>query len=1231
MLTALSPTFAGTQRFEIKRRIGEGAVGVVYEAFDRELGTLVALKTLRMVSPESLLSLKNEFRSVQFVRHPNLVRLGELLEADGTWFFTMELITGRPVMDWLCPDSSVLARRAANDTNAEGGRGFHEERVRSAIVQFARGLSALHAASKVHRDVKPSNALVTREGRVVILDFGVARDALRESFDARRESLDDALVGTVAYMAPEQTLQQQVEASADFYSLGVVLYQALTGRLPFVGTFDRIYEQKLAGLSAPPSALVSGVPADLDALCCDLLAVEPSQRPGAAAIAERLGVEVEASVAVHGPSAIVGRERESAALERAFEATRNGAGATVVVVGESGVGKSFLIRKFLEQLTETHQDMLVLSGRCYERESVPYKAFDGVVDELSQVLVALPEHEVEALLPSNAELLLRAFPVLEVVRTALKSSARGADVLNPQELRARVFASMRELLKRLAAQRPLVIAIDDLQWADADSLSLLHEIMRPPHEPELLLMATERAGTERGGGLDQREQIPGQVHHVRLGTLSSDAAVELARKLLNEAGAAATSDEQVQRIVEDAKGHPLFIDELVRQRASGHDDNLVRLDDALWKRISRLAAPTRRTLELLAVAGSPLRQDTAARAAAIDLAQLFDIALELRADGFLRMNGAGRENEIETYHDRIRESVLGHLSADVRAEWHMRLGAALEQQGDDVDPETLAGHWSGAGNQTRAAEYYVRAAEQAVFAMAFERAARLYDTALRTGTFSDERLRELRERMADALTNAGLLAEAADVRLLLAKNANELTRLELHHTAAAQLMCSGHYERGLALLRASLKTVGIYFPGSRIGVIVSALFCRFWLLVRGLRLRERKEKASLHEIMRVDATWSASQAYAMSDNIRGVYFQTRCLLMSLAAGDPQRVVRSLGMSIAHFSAAGMKSRERVKALMATEHELAQRLGNAEARAYANGAAGIAWFNAGEFRPAKEALVHAEALFRDQCVGVAYELNSVRGILFRTLFSLGELRELRARATPITLQAERQNDRYMSIICLTAASSVLEAQLDRAEAAREAVKEAEKRLVEGVIHLQHYWAYTAESQIALYRGEAREAYERMAWLMPRLRRALLTRIAPCRMLVCSLRGRAAVSLLYSERGREKELARMAEKDAQALRRELDVWGQPSAHVIEGTLAAARGQDALAISLLGQAALGFDAIDMSLYAAAARRLEGSLRGGDGGAELVAQADRRFAAEGVQNPARMTALLAGDIKAP
>ena len=258
---------------------------------------------------------------------------------------------------------------------------------------------------------------------------------------------------------------------------------------------------------------------------------------------------------------------------------------------------------------------VVLVGRCYERESVPFKAVDGIVDALGRYLARLPAIEVAAVLPREAALLARAFPVLARVEL-IAQAPQGFEIRDPHELRTRVFGALRELFARLADRRPILLVVDDVHWADADSFALLAELFRPPDAPALLLVATVRgsaAASESTHIADARAALRTEVRELHLARMTADEARALAELLI--ARQPGRGDLDPAAVAEEAHGHPLFIDELVRHsRGTG----AVRLDDALWTRIAGLDAPARAILVLAALSGGPLARRTAALAAHID-------------------------------------------------------------------------------------------------------------------------------------------------------------------------------------------------------------------------------------------------------------------------------------------------------------------------------------------------------------------------------------------------------------------------------------------------------------------------------------------------------------------------------------------------------------------------------------------------------------------------------------
>ncbi len=482
------------------------------------------------------------------------------------------------------------------------------------------------------------------------------------------------------------------------------------GAVRAAGHGFRLYDGRPRWFDFRGEELVIHGTRELDALCMALLAIDPRARPNGREVLARLGAGEAGEIALTSTSSahqppFVGRRRELELLDAAFEDAQAGAPVAVLVEGESGVGKSALVRRFLDALAATERGVIVLAGRCYERESVPYKAFDGVVDALSRYLLRLDDASIEALLPRQAGLVAQVFPVLRQLKAFTLAEATDARP-DPQGLRAQLFAAIRELLGRLSARGPLVLTIDDMQWADQDSRALLAEVLRAPDAPPLLLIATVRPeGADTAATID-----PGRIRRVQVAPLEADEAQALARQLLARS---TVSPSRAADIAREANGHPLFIDELVRFARSGgapgeHATGL-RLDEALVTRVGALPADARRLIEVAAVAGGPLRQTSAARAASLGPAEFAAALAMLRAERLIRTSGVRGADTVEPYHDRIREAVTDQLPGDTRRGHQHALAVALEGSDYPPDPEVLAGHWLGAGETERAATWTVRA------------------------------------------------------------------------------------------------------------------------------------------------------------------------------------------------------------------------------------------------------------------------------------------------------------------------------------------------------------------------------------------------------------------------------------------------------------------------------------------------------------------------------------------
>jgi eukaryotic-like serine/threonine-protein kinase len=1225
--------FQGTSRFRVERCLGAGAHGVVYQAWDGERGAPVALKTLREVDPAAIYRLKNEFRALADVSHPNLIALHELVSEGEQWFFTMDLIEGVDFTSWVRPGWQLEAADRTdptlpgpwvNDQTAGANRGALDEgRLRAALRQLVQAVIALHDAGRVHRDIKPSNVLVTGQGRLVLLDFGLAMDLQKPA----GQSSDQLLAGTASYMAPEQAAMLPCAEASDWYAVGVMLYEALTGRLPFSGSHLQVLMDKQKVDPPAPSEVVAGVPRDLSQLCNELLGLRPEDRPRGREILQRLGGSASPGGRADprstlGVVQLVGRQEQLRVLASSMAAVRQGKPATVFVHGRVGAGTTSLVRHFAESI-QRQSNAVVLSGQCYERESVPYKALDNLVDALARHLSRLPSLEAETLLPRDVHALSRMFPVLRRVVPIATAPRRSGQTPDLPELRRRATNALRDLLGRIADRHPLVLAIDGLQWGDRDSAALLGDILRPPDAPPLLLIAAHRSDdADRLAPLQMlRASLP-DAQDIEVPLLSFAEATQLASVLLERAGLPVTHAGSIAR---ESAGNPSFVLEMVRylQVVPHAAPPAIALDEVIRGRIDQLPAPARRLLEAVSVAGQPVPASVAARSADVDAEDRATLAL-LRSAHLVR--GAGDGDRVESYHDHIRQTVIGTLSAGDLAERHLRLAQAMEAS-QGADPEAIAVHYRAANRPDRAAEHAAIAAARASEALAFDRAARLYRLALDLRSGDAGWAKQLEARLGDALANAGRGADSAEAYLRAASApASEAAQaLELRRRAAEQYLRSGHVDEGLEVLRGVLATVGIRFATTPRGALLSLLWRRIRVRLRGLRYQARdRSQVSPEQLSLVDVYWSGAVGLGMIDILRASAFQARHLLLALRAGEPTRIALALAAEGAFEATSGGRAARRGTRLVRRASRLAESIGDAHAQGFAALSGAAVAFLGGRWRRAYDLSGRATAIFRERCTGVAWEVSSSQLFSLWSLFYLGDLGEIARRVGPYVHEANERGDLYAAASFRTGLTNVALLVRDDVKGAREQVRDVLAQWSRRGFHFEHYWSLLAQGIIDLYDGSGREAYERIARQWKDLQRALLLRIQQVRVEATHLRARSALAALGQGLD-ERALLAAAQHDASALGREDVPWARVVAGLLQASIAAHQGKIGPAEKLLREAASGFDALEMSLFAAAARRRLGVLLGGAHGSELVAAANERMAAQGIVNPERMTALLA------
>ncbi len=1234
--------FRGTDQFSLLRRLGEGSFGIVYEAFDRKRSSIVALKTLSRVDAASLARFKREFRTLADITHPNLVMLYELLSQADEWFFTMELVSGVHILKYVRgenPSASAILSLlpdgldpretyAADAPTLESNRmSFLEQpqrpqatqpvqydRLRGAFVQLCEGVATLHQAGLLHRDIKPSNVMVA-DGRVVLLDFGLVAELGPEDTSASVN-----IVGTPAYMSPEQAATGPVGEASDWYSVGVMLYEALTGVLPFTGNMFEMLAAKKAAAPRCPSKLVPDLPSNLSDLCRDLLQPDPKLRPTVSAILARFGAEQgwlrpQPAGLPRRNRVLYGRERHLKTAHEAYLDMRQGRCVMLWVHGRSGMGKTVLVRKFLDNVKDREKDAVLLSGRCYERESVPYKAVDSLIDSLAQYLKGLPAGEAARLLPRNIQALARLFPVLRDVPAVNTIRQRVADIPDSQELRRRAFAALRELLGRIGDEKPLILSIDDLQWGDLDSGALLEELVRPPDAPAMLLLLSYRQEelesspllqrliafrNRSGSSLDARE--------LAVGELTEEEACAVALALIG--GSESESIERAKIIAQESMGCPLFVDELSRYHRQKPAGNTATLNEVLRQRVMGLPQEPRRLLEAIAVAGQPIDRQAACEASGIRGDDNAALAL-LRSARLVRILASG---QMETYHDRIRETVRDSLATEVLHELHYRLAIAWEAI--NADPETLAVHFHVGREDDRAAHYAGIAAARAAEALAFDRAARFYRMALDLSPESPALNNGLRIALGDALANAGRGAEAAQVYQAAARLADSALAIDLERRAAEQLLFGGHIDEGRAAAHAVLARVGMHMPVSPQRALMSLLYHRMLLRLRGLKFRETPAAdVSPETLLRIDTCRSLALVLGVYDVIAGTDFHARNLLLALRAGEPYRVARALATEVAYSAISGERNRARTAKVRATLDQVVSHTQNPLATGLTQLYTGVTAFLEQRFHDGCELLERAEAVLREKCAGAICELDT--SVIFWSfcMLNVGAWIKLSRRVPLLIKEAEERGDLYAGIALRGRTAYLLHLVADDLEAARLLERDVRTYVPSTGFASPHYWTWFARVETSLYAGDGGEAWNEIERVWPVFARSLLPRVQMVYLESRYLRARCALMV-----GRLDQ----AESERRRIQRQQSGWGNALATLIWASVALARGNRAEALEAAEIAERSFETFRVDHYCAAIRRRRGQLLGGDQGRALIQSADARMAEQNIRNPERFTAML-------
>lgn len=868
-----------------------------------------------------------------------------------------------------------------------------QSRLRESAAQLARAIAALHSTGRVHSDIKPDNVLVERDGRVVLLDFGLA-------FAVDEERLDGRTVGTPGFMAPEQLRGERCTPATDWYAFGAVLHLLLYDEPPYALDGASLGRIAFGGVPDRPPPLEEGLD-DLADLAARLLLPEPGDRPDDSEVMATLQVEAAADgqeglattrrvatlrewASATGPL-LVGRDDDLLVLSGAMDKVLGGSSAMVTVHGPSGVGTTMLLDTFCRGL----KGPLLLHGRCYEHESVPFAGWDSLVDGLAETMAQMPPAAVRGFPTTGAAALLRLFPVLGKVAAFAELREQESEQRDPAELRDAAFDALFAILAGLATVRPVVVRLDDLHWVDRGSAAMALRLFETLPERPLLVVLSWHDADETAPDLLRLSETDRCVDLV-LAPLTPEDSRELSLHLLPPR--CPDRADLAGKIAAQSGGLPLFIAELALA-ASQELDASGDLESLIRRRTGALPPEARRLLQVVAMAGRPVALRTTA-----DLAQCRSPDLAARvlvAENLVRSSGRKGRVTLECLNARVVSALRSDQEAGAVRE--VLLGLA-DRTSADEDPEAKGRLLLAAGEERRAAPLLLAAAEHALAALAFERAEEILALAEPGLADHADRLRCAWAR-GEALQAIGM-GKAAAQQFLAAADAGDPEQLcECQRRATEQLVRSGDFGAARNLLGQVLSRAGMGMPGGSIRTILGLLLQRVLLRLGGLRFRPTPEpEVDAGLLRRIDTASFVSQGLALFAPVPAASLQIRNLRLAIRAAEPARVARELAVEAGLRAALGGRNLEEAEDLLSRSVATLGDIDNPRVRAVQILARSILAFQAGLWQPCQEQAERAADLIRTRCRGAGWELGTALIYQTTTLSLRGEHSRL-ARLLP----------------------------------------------------------------------------------------------------------------------------------------------------------------------------------------------------------------------------------------
>jgi tRNA A-37 threonylcarbamoyl transferase component Bud32/archaellum biogenesis ATPase FlaH len=742
MLAPEPASFAGG-RYQVKRVLGEGGRKKVYLAHDTVLDREVAFAQIKTekLDEDARTRIKREAQAMgRLGDHPNIVTVHDFGEDEGRPYMVLPLLEGGDVEELIekAPDHRLPFDKAISIAKA-----------------ICSGLAFAHSKGIIHRDLKPGNVWLSADGTAQIGDFGLA-----VAVDLSRLTDSGIIMGTLAYMPPEQAMAGTVTPKTDLYSLGAMLYEMVAGRRPFIGEDAlAVIGQHINTPPVSPAWHRADLPPALEALILQLLEKDPNKRPESASAvyqalesidAGKIKEVKESRAQAENPlyrRVFVGREAELRQLQSAFDGAMSGQGALMMVVGEPGIGKTALC----EQLSTyvTLRGGKALTGHCYEEGSLslPYLAF---VEALRSYVLSREIKDLQKELGTGAADVAR---IVSEIRERLKIKLRPPK--DPEEERYRLLQAVTGFLSNAATVQPLLLVLEDLHDADKGTLDMLTHISRHLAGARLLIV-----GTYRDVEVDRNHPLSAALAELR--RMSSYGRVLLrglnadeVRRMLESIARQEVPWGLAEAVHRQTEGNPLFVQEVVRYLA---EEGLIKREEGRWrssretpldmaipeglrdvigKRLSLLSADCNRLLSFASVIGREFALDILRRVANINEEVFVNALKEAVQMSVLEERSQLGSIRYRFTHAFFRQTMYEELIAPQRLKLHQQVARSLETQYAkrlEEHAAELAEHFSHStdpADLAKAVSYGEMAAQRAISVYAYGEVVRLLEQALK--------------------------------------------------------------------------------------------------------------------------------------------------------------------------------------------------------------------------------------------------------------------------------------------------------------------------------------------------------------------------------------------------------------------------------------------------------------------------------------------------------------------